>query len=111
VKKRKAETEVVHSCAFDQERMAALEAQVESLSDTCGQAISELSEELQKAQGMLKFCYAICQNPGIKDLADRSKVSAIGAFAKGGFGNRMGGASNSGGRGSGMGASSWRPTP
>lgn len=38
-------------------------------------AVTELSEQLDKAQGMLRYCYAICQNPGIKNLADQNKES------------------------------------
>lgn len=38
-------------------------------------AVTELSEQLDKAQGMLRYCYAICQNPGIKALADSNKES------------------------------------
>ncbi len=104
---------VVHSCKFDGQRMEALEAQVESLTDgfnTLTQALSDMNEELAKAQGMLKFCYAICQNPAIKDLADtgrnqaRSSLGSL-TFGKFGAGNR-GGGSNGGGRGN-----SWRPSP
>ncbi len=39
-------------------------------------ALRETDEKLGRAEGMLRYCYAICQNPGIKDLADRSKESA-----------------------------------
>lgn len=39
-------------------------------------ALRETDDKLGRAEGMLRYCYAICQNPGIKDLADRSKESA-----------------------------------
>jgi hypothetical protein len=107
---------VVHSCQFDSERMAAAEAQVEQLTDgfnTLTQALSDMNEELAKAQGMLKFCYAICQNPAIKDLADSQRSSARGALGSLSFGTRGGfnrpGAPNGGGHNAGRG--SWRPTP
>lgn len=48
--------------------------------DNCGSAISEIhigiaeiQEAVQKLDGMMKFCYAICQNPGIKDIADANR--------------------------------------
>lgn len=69
----------VHSCQFDQERMASLERQVEEMADAfagVSSALSVFNEELAKAQGMLKYCYAICQNPGIKDLADANRDRA-----------------------------------
>lgn len=106
--------EFVHSCKFDQERMAELERQVEELTtgfNTLTQALSDMNEELSKAQGMLKFCYAICQNPAVKDLADSQRSSArasLGslAFGKGGGPNRFGGPPNGSGRGA-----AWRPSP
>lgn len=39
-------------------------------------ALRETDDKLGRAEGMLRYCYAICQNPGVKDLADRSKESA-----------------------------------
>lgn len=107
---------VIHSCKFDAERMATAEAQVEQLTDgfnTLTQALSDMNEELAKAQGMLKFCYAICQNPAIKDLADSQRSSARGAlgsltFGRGGGGYQRG-SSNASGQNAGRGA--WRPTP
>lgn len=58
-------------------------------------ALRETDEKLARAEGMLRFCYAICQSPGVKDLAERTKESATNRIAPfGGFGNsnnRMGG--------------------
>lgn len=58
-------------------------------------ALRETDEKLARAEGMLRFCYAICQSPGIKDLAERTKDRASDRIAPfGGFGNsnhRMGG--------------------
>jgi hypothetical protein len=100
VKKRKAEdTVTVHTCAFDLERMEALERQVEEFINSTATAFNEVTEELQKAQGMLKFCYAICQNPGVKDLADRNRgpsaASALSSFASRSYGRGAGSASGS----------------
>jgi len=44
-------------------------------------ALRETDEKLGRAEGMLRYCYAICQNPGVKDLADRSKESASNRLA------------------------------
>lgn len=48
----------------------------ESAINALVEALRESDEKLGRAEGMLRFCYAICQNPGIKDLADRNKASA-----------------------------------
>jgi len=112
VNKITRDVDVVHSCDFDQTRMAELEARIEVLEggmNQITQALTEMNEELAKAQGMLKFCYAICQNPGVKDLADRSRDNArasLGSLAFGKFGNRP-----SGSNGAGRGGAAWRPTP
>lgn len=36
-------------------------------------AIGMLQEKIDKHDGMLKFTYAICQNPGIKEIADANR--------------------------------------
>lgn len=58
-------------------------------------ALRETDEKLARAEGMLRFCYAICQSPGIKDLAERTKDRVSDRLSQfGGFGNsnnRMGG--------------------
>lgn len=52
-------------------------------------ALRETDEKLARAEGMLRFCYAICQSPGVKDLAERTKESASQRLSSfGGFGNR-----------------------
>lgn len=91
VKKTKIEKDVVHTCAFDLERMEHLERQVEELGQSVGSALTQLHEDVSKCQGMLKFCYAICQNPGIKDLADRNRGFTMPSF--GPYGARGNGAS------------------
>lgn len=107
--------EFVHSCKFDGDRMAELERQVEELTtgfNTLTQALSDMNEELSKAQGMLKFCYAICQNPAVKDLADSQRSSARASLGSLTFGKAGGaysmGRGNSTGRG---GGAAWRPSP
>ena len=55
-----------------EEKLVDFETAFNNLVDAC----RETDEKLGRAEGMLRFCYAICQNPGIKDLADRSKESA-----------------------------------
>lgn len=58
-------------------------------------ALRETDTKLEKAEGMQRFCYAICQSPGVKDLAERTKerasdrVAPFGGFSN--FNNRMGG--------------------
>lgn len=37
------------------------------------EGLSELYDRCDKFDGMLKYCYAICQNPGIKELADQHR--------------------------------------
>lgn len=95
----------IHSCQFDGDRMEALERQVEELTNganTMLAALTEMNEELAKAQGMLKFCYAICQNPGIKEIADANRAraaSSLGGLSFGGFGRGNGYGGNKGGGG------------
>jgi len=61
-------------------------------------ALRETDEKLGRAEGMLRFCYAICQSPGIKDLAERTKERASDRLSSfGGFGNRNGRDDNGGG--------------
>lgn len=84
---------------------------MQSQIDNCGSAISEIhtgiaeiQEAIGKLEGMVKFCYAICQNPGIKDLADanRNRPRAGGfSFAPKLAGVQPGGQSH--------GAAPWRP--
>lgn len=65
--------------ASDRGRIEVLEAALadhESAFNNLVDAVREIDEKLGRAEGMLRYCYAICQNPGIKDLADRSKDSA-----------------------------------
>lgn len=70
-------------------RIEALEAKLvdfETAFNNLVDACRETDEKLGRAEGMLRYCYAICQNPGVKDLADRSKESAaksIGHFSFG----------------------------
>jgi len=66
-----------------EEKLVDFETAFNNLVDAC----RETDEKLGRAEGMLRYCYAICQNPGVKDLADRSKESAtknIGHFSFGG---------------------------
>lgn len=107
--------DVLHTCAFDQDRMAELERQVEELTtgfNTLTSAVSDMNEELAKAQGMLKFCYAICSNQAVKDLADtargaaRSQLGSL-SFGRNAQANSVGRPAPAG-RGAGGG---WRPSP
>lgn len=84
--------------ASDRGRIEVLEAALadnESAFNNLVDAVREIDEKLGRAEGMLRYCYAICQNPGIKDLADRSKDSATQRLSSLGgrsnFGGRMGG--------------------
>lgn len=76
--------------ASDRGRIEVLEAALadhESAFNNLVDAVREIDEKLGRAEGMLRYCYAICQNPGVKDLADRSKESAaktLGHFSFGG---------------------------
>ncbi len=84
--------------ASDRSRIEVLEAALadhESAFNNLVDAVREIDEKLGRAEGMLRYCYAICQNPGIKDLADRSKDSATQRLSSLGgrsnFASRMGG--------------------
>lgn len=73
--RRDADTDVTD----DRKRIEVLEealADHESAFNNLVDAVREIDEKLGRAEGMLRYCYAICQNPGVKDLADRSKDSA-----------------------------------
>lgn len=82
----------------DRRRIEVLEeafADHETAFNNLVDAVREVDEKLGRAEGMLRYCYAICQNPGIKDLADRSKestsqrLSSLGGRSN--FNSRMGG--------------------
>jgi hypothetical protein len=59
---------------------------VKHINDNCAQLNEELAslgaytveleERLRRVEGMAKFCYAICNNPAIKDLADAAPAPA-----------------------------------
>lgn len=59
---------------------------VKHINDNCAQLnddlaslgayAGELEERLRKVEGMVKFCYAICNNQAIKDLADQAPAPA-----------------------------------
>lgn len=85
---------------------------VKHINDNCAQLnddlaslgayAAELEERLRKVEGMVKFCYAICNNPAIKDIADQAPAPARRWGAQAGM--RFGGQ----GRGA---ASVFVPTP
>jgi len=97
--------DVVHSCSYDMDRMAALETQVENLTNAFNDSlmtIAAIQEDLQKAQGMLRFTYAICQNPAIKDIVDsapKPSMRTLAPFSTGKQWNSAGRGYNSGGGG------------
>lgn len=70
-----------------EEKLVDFETAFNNLVDAC----RETDEKLGRAEGMLRYCYAICQNPGIKDLADRSKESAAKNISHFSFGGGRGG--------------------
>jgi len=41
-----------------------------------GAYVNEFEERLRKVEGMLKFCYAICNNDGIKRICDENAGGA-----------------------------------
>lgn len=82
----------------DRKRIEVLEeglADHETAFNALVDAVREIDDKLGRAEGMLRYCYAICQNPGIKDLADKSKDSATQRLSSLGgrsnFNNRVGG--------------------
>lgn len=83
------------------DRIEALEAKLvdyETAFNNLVDALRETDDKLGRAEGMLRYCYAICQNPGVKDLADRSKESASQRLAPLGMRpNSYGGRGNGGG--------------
>jgi len=75
-------------------RIEALEAKLvdfETAFNNLVDACRETDDKLGRAEGMLRYCYAICQNPGVKDLADRSKESAAKNISHFSFGGGRGG--------------------
>lgn len=84
-------------------RIESLEVQVENLTNAFNDSLTTIiaiQEDLQKAQGMLKFCYAICQNPAIKDLADSAPRASLRSLTPLSTGKQW----NSAGRGYGSGS-------
>lgn len=99
------------SVSDDRQRIEVLEAGLadhETAFNNLVDAVREIDDKLGRAEGMLRYCYAICQNPGIKDLADRSKDSATQRLSSLGgrsnFGGRMGGGGGNGAPRAGLGS-------
>lgn len=92
-----ADASALDRIAALEEKLVDFETAFNNLVDAC----RETDEKLGRAEGMLRYCYAICQNPGVKDLADRSKESAaktLGHFSfGGGRAGYRGGRDNDGG--------------